>query len=140
MKLSHFLLALLTCLALTTPTFSRIVTRRSSHSKHRPNQGNNHTQHVTLNPDGIYMPGDSYRTLATSYDWRTDGKDGGACGYTIGGGLSLPDAIRGAAQQIEYFGNGLACGTCIKVTPTDISVKVHAEPQIVHGEWGESLA
>jgi hypothetical protein len=48
--------------------------------------------------------------------------------------LGVPSSILGAAQVISRLGNGLACGTCIKVTPTDRSLVKNAEPQIVTGE------
>jgi hypothetical protein len=139
MRLVQFLLPLLSALLLASPTSSRLDRRVS----HPAIKGEHLSTNVILGKRKKYdffLPGQSWDGIATSYDWRTDGVDGGACGYTLGEGPAIPSTILGAAQQLRYFGNGLSCGTCVKIHPTDYSPAKDAEPQIVTSEWSVSGA
>lgn len=84
--------------------------------------------------ENFYKPDQSWAGKATSYLQSTDGHDGGACGYTIGSGPSLPAFVQGAAQQMGHFGGGNSCGTCLQIDPTNVKVVNPSAPRIVTSE------
>jgi hypothetical protein len=81
----------------------------------------------------ILKPGNQWTGIATSYDPSQYG--GPMSGSCLWGGMNRNLAngqlIHGAAQMYSVFGNGISCGSCIKLTPTETNKYPGIEPFVV---------
>lgn len=138
-----FTTAIVACLALTGQALETRAYHNGPHHARKyaasrrmssPNSVNSKhgaTSHARFSSEGIWGPGFTDQQLATSYeDAEYGGNLGGACGWNLGpNGHEYPKmVINGAAQKLSYFGEGLACGTCVKLTPTKNSDAYHKNP------------
>lgn len=119
-----FLLTFLTWFASFQATYSS-PDRNTSGKRHVSVVSRAAQQSLARTSTGIWAPNYRNAILATSYETaQYGGRLGGACGWNTGSSdRAIPSIINGAAQKLEFFANGLACGTCVQLIPTDAAIR-----------------